>query len=342
MGVRLPAIDGLRAFAVLAVIAFHYRTAYFPGGWVGVDLFFVISGFVITAGLLREQQGRGAISIRRFYARRVRRIIPPLAVLIVVVAAVGLLVRQPTPPLDLAAAALSFMNWRRAFGWSYGGPLAHTWSLSVEEQFYALWPLILILLGRRRVPRLAPALLVVVVIVTLVWRAHLRLDGAILMRTYNGLDTRADGLALGCLLAIVGPEAVPRAVLRLWLAPAAVLVAVIFTVKLGNPLMPLGGYTVTAICSAWLVAVAAQPASAAHRLLTSRPVQWTGLRSYSLYLWHFPATQWLDGRYFPMKTPLLVAATFIAAALSYRFIERPFAARRADMPAAPGEGGEAA
>lgn len=146
---RIKEIDGLRALAVLAVMGFHYLPQRFIGGYIGVDLFFVISGFVITSALQRELVANGTISLRNFYARRFFRIVPPLGVMIGGV----LLVTGWRFAGQAALALLSIMNWYRVFSNDTGAVFGHTWSLSIEEQFYLIWPLALLILHSRHHPR---------------------------------------------------------------------------------------------------------------------------------------------------------------------------------------------
>jgi peptidoglycan/LPS O-acetylase OafA/YrhL len=304
---RIREIDGLRAAAVMAVILFHWQRRYLAGGFIGVDLFFVISGYVITAGLLRED----TISLRHFYMRRVFRIFPALAATLAVFSIIRIDEASNALP-----AALSVMNWKRALGFgSDGGIFGHAWSLSIEEQFYLLWPLCLILLLRTK--RTRPVLVAAIICIAL-WRAALlHFTGPV--RVYNGLDTHSDGLLIGCLLATM-----PKLSGRLWIIPAAGLLAFAYFADEENPLMLGTGLVAVNLLAAWLIGSAANAPVMLSRLLTIPPVQWVGTRSYAIYLWHYPIgmtlSQHMGGK---LMTILCFALTFAAAELSFRLIEKP-------------------
>lgn len=303
---RIPEIDGLRAVAVGLVLLGHSLAEFFPGAGVGVDLFFVISGFVITRSLMAEPD------LKLFYLKRVRRILPAL-----LVACLGALLLGAAR-FDVMAAALSFMNWARAFGYTEGGMMGHAWSLSIEEQFYLLWPALFLFLKRP-----VPFLIGWVAVVFL-----LRMGFDDTYRIFNGLDTHSDGLALGCLLAYLG-NALPK---WSWPIPAAIIAGLSLTVQPVE--FALGAASLMSFC---LVSIASE-----HRfeLLRSSLFQWAGTRSYSLYLWHFPlfkvvfAQEWR----LMVAAPLAVGISLIAAEMSYRYVERPFL-RRNRAKRLPGAGG---
>jgi peptidoglycan/LPS O-acetylase OafA/YrhL len=311
-----PALDGLRGIAVLLVLAQH---ALVPGfarsGTVGVTMFFVLSGFLITTLLLEERE-RGRINLGAFYLRRARRLLPALVLFLVVMAVIGVGADM------IAASAFYYANWLHI---ARDGmePLGHVWSLSVEEQFYILWPLVLIVLSPTA-RWLAVGLGVSVVLRMVLWFA-----GETTLAFFSTF-TRADGLLGGCLLAYafaVRPWQPAR-----WMVGAAiaglVLVSVIgsldFLVSVGIPL--------TIAASAVLIAVAAQSSPT---VLTWRPLVYVGTISYGLYLWHGPLLSW--GRqgveWWAMGT--LIVGAFAIAAVSYRYVERPFLRRRST---ADGEG----
>lgn len=290
---RIREIDGLRALAVSSVILYHW-TPYFRGGFVGVDLFFVISGFVITRGLLE------GIDLRDFYRRRFFRIVPPLAAMLTFFAL--LLGYDRIPAL---AAMFSVMNWYRSAG-NGGGIFGHAWSLSIEEQFYLLWPLCCgLLMARGGMKRT----LIIALVGIALWRIlAFRLFG--MDRIYNGLDTRSDGLLLGCLLATFPIE------FRRWWIPASGFVAIILFAHMSPKVML--ALPLVNLCSAGLIASCRQPTPS--RLLTTAPVQWLGARSYAIYLWHYPiGALLLHG----MGFATCLALTFLAAELSWRLVERP-------------------
>jgi len=208
--------------------------------------------------------------------------------------------------------------------------VAHTWSLSVEEQFYLLWPLVLAIALRR--DRATVALLTALAIAftgVALWRVYLLTQGASLERLYNGLDTRSDGLVLGCFIGIVLPF-VPVPIMswiaRLVLVPATLMAVALFMVPWDEPALYMGGYTLTALCCGWLL-LAAMPANGQFAKLMSRPVlRWVGKRSYSLYLWHYPVillllNTSLDRFWVGVLSSIV---SLLLADASYRFIERPF------------------
>ena len=344
-------LDGLRAFAVVAVLLYHAGVAAVPGGFLGVDVFFVLSGYLITSLLLAERERTGRIDLLRFWARRARRLLPA-AVLVVVasVAAIAILHPREAGPLrgDAIASLFYVNNWHqilaeRSYFDAFERPslLQHLWSLAVEEQFYLLWPLALgaclSALGRGR----TVAVTLVAGVCSAVFMAFLFQPGTDPSRVYYGTDTHAVGLLVGALLAFAWPlrplVSVPRrraaAALDAGaaLAGAAVLIAML-TWQDYDPWVYRGGIAVVSIATAVLVAAIAHPASRAGRWLGVAPLLWIGRRSYGIYLWHWPvmaltrpgldvdASPWL-------VVPLQFALTFALAAASYKWVEQPFRTR---------------
>lgn len=329
------ALDGVRGVAILLVIAFHFFGV--TGGATGVDVFFVLSGFLITTLLLEERAATGYVDLRAFYARRARRLLPALAVVmvayLVATAAVG------DNRIVAALAGISYgANVLLASGSSIfrGSGLIHLWSLAEEEQFYLVWPLLLLLVARFR-----RALLPIAVgyVLLSAWRAGLSLHGAPSYRIYDGPDTRATALVAGAALAVyrhrwglkVGEGAGQLAACVL-LAGAFFGWAVDFWPTVGQPVFELG--------IVLLIAAALSDTSIARGLATS-PLVWVGQRSYSLYLWQFvgAACVYVLGPGV-LATAAGLALAFLCAHLSYRFVETPFRRRRArrPAPATPGEG----
>ncbi len=327
-------IDGLRALAVLAVIAFHAKIAGFEGGYVGVDVFFVISGFLITS-ILRREIGNGTYSLLRFYERRIRRILPALLLMCAVTLGVAALFFIPRDYKDLAQSAgatAGFVSnlyfWRKAGYFDQAAewkPLVHTWSLGVEEQYYILWPLILVVLCRLS-PRAmrwsiaalaAASLAIAAVLVEEEPRAAFYLLPARMWELLAGA-----ALALGLLPA---PGAGGRGVLGV-----GGLVAILAAILLFDAKTPFPGIAALLPCLGAMAIVAAGSGgtSAATRFLALRGLAALGRVSYSLYLWHWPMLvlpqYYLLRALTPMETAGLLAASYAVALISYRFIETPF------------------
>ncbi len=341
-------IDGLRAISVLAVLLYHGEVSWMPGGFLGVEVFLVISGYLITSLLLTEWKGSGSLDLGRFWLRRARRLLPALfALLVVSVVAAVLFLPEELARLrgDVAAALGYATNWylifsERSYFETFGRPsmLQHLWSLAVEEQFYLFWPLAfsagMKLLGRRGL--LWAVLGGVAASTALMWVLYE--PGTDPSRVYYGTDTRAAGLLAGVALALVWhPRSLHRsggrnAPLLLDLVGAAALLMLIrqfLVVSEYDPSLYRGGFARLAVLTAVVIAVVAHPAARLGRVLGMRPLLWVGLRSYSLYLWHWPVfVLTRPGQDVPLEgVPLLalrLALSLALAALSYRFVEQPF------------------
>ncbi|MFD5746194.1 acyltransferase family protein [Streptomyces sp. NPDC127033] len=349
-GGRVRGVDGLRALAVVLVMVYHLEPDLLPGGALGVDVFFTISGFVITRLLLTEFARTGDVAMRSFYWRRWLRLVPALLAVCAFCAVLVFTTRLPSfdgawPAVVLAATFL--VNIVRA---SQPGVyssdtslLSHTWSLGVEEQFYFVWPPLLLLLLRRFRARTVLICTAVVCLLPLVWRLVLWNPDAA-HRIYNGMDTRADQLLAGALLAVVVarlPTDDPRlAALGRWAGrlawPALALLAlIVWQVPMtGESAWTVPWYTVgflvTAVLSATLVAALELcPDSRLARSLSLAPLVWTGRNlSYGLYLWHYPLSRLMsDLGLDTWQGPATVAASFVAAYASYRLLERPLTRR---------------
>jgi len=319
-----PGLDGLRTVAVVAVLLWHAEVGVVRGGFLGVESFFVVSGYLITALLWSERRTTGRTSLGGFWLRRARRLLPALYLLLLVVLAalvVGWsdLVAQARG--DAVAAAVYVSNWYQLVSeQSYfaetgqASPFKHLWSLAVEEQFYVVWPLLFVALlalwrGDRVKVAATVAGLAVASGLAMAVAFALRRDPRPGVpydpsRLYYGLDTRASGLLLGCALALVwrpwesAPGAVPPTAVGLrlpsWaaevagLAGGAVLVLCFWRLDEGSPLVYLGGLQLVALATALLIIGATRKGSLASRALGARPLAAIGRRSYSLYLWHWP------------------------------------------------------
>ncbi len=324
---RVPALDGLRAVAIAAVILFHYKNSLFPGGFVGVDLFFVISGYVVTRSLRDEFASTGGIAIGPFYVRRARRILPALLVAVAGTLILKWLTDELTRADAQAALAVvaSAFNWFLAWQHLYDGAFVHIWSLSLEEQFYLLWPLAFLILLRARRGFLARALLAALIAASVLWSSYLVQEGASWHRVYFGSDSRAHGILAGCLLAVTGSGSMPKALVRLWPIPAIAFMVMALNLDNHAGYMGLWGFALATATSLWLVAAAREAGEGPLRdALSSPPAQWLGLRSYSLFLWHFPVAQALHALGVPAWPLVALAASLLIADLSYRFVELPF------------------
>jgi peptidoglycan/LPS O-acetylase OafA/YrhL len=357
----MPGIDALRAIAVLAVFAYHAGVGWMPGGFLGVDVFFVISGYLITSLLLAEYRRGGHIRLGRFWARRARRLLPAVGAMIAVTMVVAAIV-EPGRVDDLrtdAIASLAYVaNWhfildQQSYFEQFQRPslFRHLWSLSVEEQFYLLWPLAVAagmkLAGRRRL--LVGVLAGALASVALAWVLFDPHDAS---RVYYGTDTHAVGLLLGVALALVwSPWDLRRGTPGRWTGPVldafgvlALGYVVLSFVEVHDYDLGLfhGGYLWLALFTAILIAVLAHPAARLGGLLGRGPMVWLGLRSYSFYLWHWPVLALTrPGIDVSMARgiliPLQLLAVLALAELSYRFVELPFRRRPRDAgTAAPG------
>lgn len=319
-----PALDGLRGAAILAVMGFH--AAWTPqGGWAGVDIFFVLSGYLITRLLAAERATTGEIEIGRFYLRRLLRLGPALAALIVAELAYALIASDRQAVLQSVAFAATYtMNFNRAFGFAPDGfgTLGHTWSLAMEEQFYLLWPWLFLFIARRRpLVWISGALIAIIC-----WRFFLVLHGADPERTYNGFDTHADALLIGCAIALMPLSDRARGLVnRFAFVPAFGLAAIILLMPHRTIEAQSWGLTAAAICSGLLI-IASTQAGLAQRVLSARPLVHLGRISYGFYLWHFPILK-IGGSYLGRSWPatlVLLGVSYLVALASYRFIERPF------------------
>jgi peptidoglycan/LPS O-acetylase OafA/YrhL len=352
--VRHPSLDGVRGVAVLAVVLFHTDVAWAKGGYLGVDVFFVLSGFLITSLLLTELDRTDRVDLRRFWARRATRLLPALLVLLAVGVVFGPFIAPLESVCDLRDDALATLaqvvNWRfvDTIGHSLVGtarsPFQHCWSLAIEMQFYLLWPPLLMLVAyrrarqqrRRNVGLLAGALALASAAAMLAlvgpdWHTQ---------RAYYGTDTRAQALLVGAVLAAIvghrmaGQHPPVSSITKVGVsvagtvASAGVLLA-FFAAPSSGHVMYEGWYLALAIAVAIVLAqVVLAPASIVPTLLSSRPAVALGRISYSLYLWHWPLLLVLnEGRTGLTGISLFAArvtASLAAACASYFLIERRF------------------
>ncbi|MEV4687227.1 acyltransferase family protein [Microbacterium sp. LWH3-1.2] len=352
---RFAGLDGMRAIAVLLVVVYHlFPPALLPGGFVGVDVFFVISGFLITSLLLRERVSTGRVALGRFWQRRARRLLPALAVVVVVCSALAWVVGGDVlVDLDaqvLGVATFSY-NWVSVAGG--GGYFAaatpelfrNFWSLAVEEQFYVLWPLLfpLFVLLPRTWARSTAAFALAAA--SAVWMGVTVSGGGDVTRAYFGTDTHAFGLLLGVGLAFLltpvsrtgGPRwAHSRAARKLTGAAGVLalsgLIALAMVPQSTAALTFPGALLAASLLSALAIVAGVWPGSWFGPAIDARPMRWIGDRSYGIYLWHWPLLVLAVAAFAPDATVAtaptwiglgVLAATAAASALSFRFIETP-------------------
>jgi peptidoglycan/LPS O-acetylase OafA/YrhL len=348
---HIPALDGVRGVGVLGILLFH--AGHLRGGWLGVDLFFVLSGFLITSLLLAEFESRGRISLPSFWLRRARRLLPALFLTLLGVAAYAATLADPRDLERIRAEGLATLfyvaNWHGiAAGHDYWelfrspSPLDHTWSLAIEEQFYLLWPPIAwLVLSRARTPLRTLAYVASFFgLLSAVWMAFLfdPLEGT--ARVYFGTDTRIGAPLVGSALAAMlrpmlrdAPVKSSRAADLLALCAAGILAwAWLFASGSDAPLYRGGLLLLAVLAGVLITGVVAAPRGVAARLLAAAPLRWLGVISYGLYLWHWPIylvltpeRTALDG---PWLTLLRFAASVLVACGSYFLVEKPIRSRQ--------------
>ena len=340
-----PAIDGLRAVAVLAVLLYHGEINAFVGGFLGVEVFFTISGYLITSLLLAERAQSGDVDLPGFWFRRARRLLPAVFLLLLAVltyAVIFLPDEVARLRSDALASAAYVTNWyliysQQSYFQAVGRPslLRHLWSLAVEEQFYVLWPLIFTVAMRLWRPAYVLGGILIGVILSTALMAALYQPNIDPSRVYYGTDARAAGLLVGAALAFVWkPGASHRRADRLPLDAigfAALGVLTFWMLSLGefSPFLYRGGFLLLALTTAVLIAVAVSPkAQRLPALLSLRVLRYIGTRSYGIYLWHWPVYMLTRPQLDVALTglPLLAVRlllTFGLAELSYRFVESP-------------------
>ncbi len=343
---RVPGLDGVRALAVLAVLAFHEGLPWIPGGFLGVDVFFVLSGYLITDLLAARYRKHGGIGLGRFYQRRARRLLPALALMLVTVtAAVSLL--EPGQRATLRPAILGAVtytsNWWQAFAHQsyfslYGPPPAfqHLWSLAVEEQFYLIWPLLLALIltlvhsSRRRALAAWGGAAASALTMLAIYQ-----PGGDPSLVYYGTDTHASALMIGAALALTWPLAqvaassakVTHRLDTLGAAALVILAWAAWHLAGSNSLLYPYGLVLAALAAGGLILAAAAPGRIGG-LLSWQPLRWLGIRSYGIYLWHWPVIAITTGLAARSATsaPIRIVDTALPIALaaaSWRWLEEP-------------------
>lgn len=341
---KVAAIDGLRAVSILAVIGYHAEWPGFAGGGRGVDLFFVISGYLIASMLVREREQTGAISLKDFYRRRILRIVPAYVFFLIGYAVMCVVVfRSLLPRLGGSLIGAGLFSTDILYGWfDYHVLMAHTWSLSVEEQFYLLFPLFLVLTNHRLVTAGTAGLIAAVPL----WRtAHFLTWGhaAPEYRYQYAPDARIDTILFGCMIAFLLTGSMKERVARWGGRPwvlvlgAALAVASIWAGDRWRSYHVTLGHSVTALgCAFILLYVLFNQQGRFARAMSAKPLQVIGRMSYSLYLWH-PVGLGLSGRvgnHVPSwargaaEFASYVGFAFVAAAVSLVFVEMPFLRRK--------------
>lgn len=333
----IPELNGLRAVAVGAVLLDHTLAEHFPGGFIGVDLFFVLSGWLITTILVREFERDNGINLGHFYARRALRLAPALLALLVaytlllflksVLKPDGAFVQQHL--WAVLATGFYIMNWTQAFDLGPSGFLLHTWSLGIEEQFYLFWPVILIGILRYFGHTSAWRLVLILIVIVVGWRVFLVFEDASSWRIYHAFDTRIDTILIGCLLALAPLGQAHLLVGRFSLCPVLILTITLLT--LTSRFLYFLGIPIIAFCAAWLIlaTLVGKPQSLLRQLLRWSPLTYCGQISYGFYLWHFPiliiVANYVSHQNFGQLKTLAITAilTLLIASASYHLLELP-------------------
>ncbi len=350
---RLPFLDGIRAFAVIAVLLYHAGVPGVDGGLLGVDVFFVLSGFLITTLLCEERLVQGTIHLGSFWAGRARRLLPALFVLLIGVAAYAWVFRNSVSVSsirgDSIATLLYVANWRFVFS-AQGyfmqsmtpSPLLHMWSLGVEEQYYLVWPLFALCVLRHRRPQCLAWVAGAGAAGSACLMASMYLAGFSTSRLYYGTDTRAQALLVGSVLGALGSQREWRVVSPEWARTSRgrLMGAVLGTVGVGSlfwawhdlngqgAFLYEGGFLLVALAAgAVITTVTSWRTSVFARLLSLRPIRYIGRISYGLYVYHWPLFLAIDHAHTDLSGPGLLAArlatTFAAAVVSFHLVEQP-------------------
>src|SRR5260370_13975474 len=297
-----PELDGLRGISILMVLLLHFRFRFLPGGFLGVDIFFVLSGFLITSLLVQEQSRHGTISMKAFYIRRALRLTPALILYLLVLSVFALFFMKRDRAFEIYQGVLLTLSY--VSNWIFAlnplikiGPLGITWSLAIEEQFYLVWPLLLSIAFRLKVPRRVVLYGLLLTTVSVALHRKLLLEsGALERRLYYATDTRADALVIGCLIALLlAWNLIPLNKLFRWGLSLIASMGLLFvaylasTSAMGDVDLYLGFFTLVSLAiGVNLIVLMLWPPAWALRVLRGRPLTWLGRISYGVYLWHWP------------------------------------------------------
>lgn len=344
----MPGLDGVRAVAVIAIIIYHLNPQWLSGGFLGVDTFFVISGYLITSLLLTEYHNTGKIKLMSFWLRRVKRLIP--AVLFLVMGVIVLsLIFMPTEiqkvRADSIAAIFYVSNWWYImqnvdyFEQFAVQPLKHLWSLAIEEQFYLVFPIVLLsLLSFIRRLKSIRIIFLILLVISMIAMMVLYVPNENVARVYFGTDTRIQTLLMGVLLALVWPpfqlKAKVNRQMRTMIDTAGVVgLAILFIcfkfVSETNSILYYGGFFLISTVTLLVIASSVHPSGYFAKFLGNKVFTFIGSRSYSLYLWHYPIIvlihhQFVQGPIPPLVYVVEILLMVLMAEFSYKFIEQPF------------------
>jgi len=348
---HISELDGLRGLAILVVLAFHLGGL--SGGYLGVDLFFVLSGFLITSLLVHEKETQGSISIRRFWIRRSRRLLPALLFFLIVVGGAVLIYGETSRFLrfrnDMVSALFYFANWRFIFAeydywalFSSPSPLVHTWSLAIEEQFYLIWPIIFVWIfsfSRNSFRRLRQIAFSAAIFSAFLFIFMYSQNNEVIPRIYYGTDTRISAILLGATLALAPPQWMSLNPLLERLLPFLTWVSVTylifswFLLSGDSPFLYQGGLLLNSLSALVIISTILQRRSPIiSKLLIFLPLRCVGLISYGLYLWHLPIFLLIDENYSwlePVESlTIKLVLTFSITIASYLLLESPIRKRK--------------
>ncbi len=319
------ALDGVRGVAILAVIGLHFDLM--RGGFIGVDIFFVLSGFLITSILRNEIEKTGAIDYPVFFAKRLLRLVPALALCLIGVTLYAILTGRVATAIGPVLAASTYtMNYAYAYGVIGDSFVGHTWSLAVEMQFYLVWPVVLLALCRRFEDGVVVAVIAALALACATWRAIVsaRYGEASIDFTYRVLETRSDPLLIGGIVALLLRRGVVFASRPLLAAACAFIAIILWRVPAGKAVFHEFGFLPVALAAAYVVGfLASSDDRLVRRTFESPALRYLGRISYGVYLYHFPIVEILRDRGLSHATLWALPLTLGAAALSFHAVEVP-------------------